>query len=529
MHAYLENADPILVLKSKVYFGFQARRMKELQNAQTHLSRYRPANYGTITSVLMHMLRHILHSPVAKTGYLRDALRDLHFYKVMDGFGTFFMHDLDLENAVLLGIIDEEDGDECLLAMSRDKSLRRIRERRLVDTEVVANEEPTAQFPIGNAPTWEEITLTMARDPKLLISEWAWNDKWASASTAGRLFMQFTTDYFLTLSIDALKESQLPKPKDLKGAMELWTMRSLMSLLKDVSFKPSNHGLLGNVSGRRNVGFKDMVQIFFPDPEFNIRKHSVWHPFLIKGYIREFHETLYSMTEKESSSLLLALARIFGRIQCLPNAVACTQKSCGRLWEQFEGGVRMLTNPTFYKIEMVGKAKRTGTARGKQVKAGRAIIEARLDEHHRHIPFNEGRLKARQAKKARNRETKRRSGKKNNYRKPPVRKQKSPVQSSEESSSSESSADEVPKSSDENAPDIPSVRVLRRRVLRRRVISEEEQEEEEKEEEEEEEERDQMEEEEEEEEQMEDDYEMQEVDELDNSGMDVDEEDEDME
>ena len=49
---------------------------------------------------------------------------------------------------------------------------------------------------------------------------------------------------------------------------------------------------------------------------------------------------------------------------------------------------------------MVGKAKRTGTAQGKQVKAGKAIIEARLDEQYRNVPFNEGRLKARQAKKA---------------------------------------------------------------------------------------------------------------------------------
>ena len=53
----------------------------------------------------------------------------------------------------------------------------------------------------------------------------------------------------------------------------------------------------------------------------------------------------------------------------------------------------MLTNPIFYKIERVGKAKRMNTVRGKQVKASKAIIEARLDEQHRSIPFNEGRLK----------------------------------------------------------------------------------------------------------------------------------------
>ena len=101
---------------------------------------------------------------------------------------------------------------------------------------------------------------------------------------------------------------------------------------------------------------------------------------------------------------------------------------------------------------------RQGTARGKQVKAGRAIIEARLDEEHRNIPFKEGRLKARQVKKSCTRETKRRSGKKNNYRKPPTKKKKSPDNVSDESIS-----EEVHKSLDENNADIPSVRVLQRR------------------------------------------------------------------
>ena len=92
------------------------------------------------------------------------------------------------------------------------------------------------------------------------------------------------------------------------------------------------------------------------------------------------------------------------------------------------------------------------------MKAGRAIIEARLDEEHRNIPFKEGRLKARQVKKSCTRETKRRSGKKNNYRKPPTKIKKSPDNVSDESIS-----EEVHKSLDENNADIPSVRVLQRR------------------------------------------------------------------
>jgi len=77
----------------------------------------------------MHMLRNVPHSPVALTGYLRDALRDLHFDTVMDRFGTFFLHELDLEKVVLPDIA-QEDTVECLLAMSHVKSLKQIKDKR---------------------------------------------------------------------------------------------------------------------------------------------------------------------------------------------------------------------------------------------------------------------------------------------------------------------------------------------------------------------------------------------------------------
>jgi hypothetical protein len=43
----------------------------------------------------------------------------------------------------------------------------------MVVTVAVNEEGPMEQFPIGNAPTWDEIALTMAHNPKLLMSKWA--------------------------------------------------------------------------------------------------------------------------------------------------------------------------------------------------------------------------------------------------------------------------------------------------------------------------------------------------------------------
>ena len=96
--------------------------MKEIQNVQNLLAKYWPPNYGTATVLLMHMLHNILHSPMPQTTYLRDTWRELQYEKVMDRFGTFFLHNLDLEHAIL-GQVVEEDSDECLLTMSRLTSL----------------------------------------------------------------------------------------------------------------------------------------------------------------------------------------------------------------------------------------------------------------------------------------------------------------------------------------------------------------------------------------------------------------------
>ena len=159
----------------------------------------------------------------------------LRYENIMDGFDPFFLHNLDLEHAILCQIV-EEDSDECLLAMSWLTLPKKIKDKLLADRAMVVDEEPTEQFPIGNAPSWEQITSTMASNPKLLMSKWAWDERWDTRSTTNCLFVQFTTNYFLTLFQDVLRNSKPPKLKDLKGAIEIWTLQSLMTLLINISF-----------------------------------------------------------------------------------------------------------------------------------------------------------------------------------------------------------------------------------------------------------------------------------------------------
>ena len=94
----------------------------------------------------------------------------LWYKNIMDGFGPFFSHNLDLAHSILSQIV-EEDSDECLLAMSWLTLPKKIKDKLLADKAMVVDEEPTEQFPIGNAPSWDQIASTMASNPKLLMSK----------------------------------------------------------------------------------------------------------------------------------------------------------------------------------------------------------------------------------------------------------------------------------------------------------------------------------------------------------------------
>jgi len=60
-------------------------------------------NLGGVTGEGIHTTRHVTHSPQTSVDYLKAALVEVSFDKVMERFGTFFLQDLDLEHAHILG------------------------------------------------------------------------------------------------------------------------------------------------------------------------------------------------------------------------------------------------------------------------------------------------------------------------------------------------------------------------------------------------------------------------------------------
>lgn len=295
MRTYL-TGRPLRCIRSETFFQFQARRMMELKNLQFTMARARPPNYGTITAVIMHLIKHVTHTPIPMAAYLRDALRSLRATSIPVRFGMLFLHDLDIPGGTVREIV-AEDSEGCKKDMqkARTYSVRR---------PVAIDSGPTAQFPIGNAPTWEDITNILHLNPTSFLREWLFSPMWHVHDQASALFIQFTVDYSCTLDRRALLAGAPQHPAgNLESAMNFWTVSSLTELLTHARFVPSNHGLRGTLQGHSHRSFVEWKEIFFPGMEKMGGLNSVWKELWEAGYIHEYHELLEDSSDEEIEEL----------------------------------------------------------------------------------------------------------------------------------------------------------------------------------------------------------------------------------
>jgi hypothetical protein len=416
------NQAPFLVVKSEVFFTFTRRRLKESQNVLLDLARYRPSNFGLSTAILMHMIRYVCHTPIAKQGYLRDALRDLRFQEIMHDYGMFFLHDLELENHCILSI-PTHDPNECGVAMSLGGKLPKpLAPARL------PNSISTGLFPLGDSPAWSDVKAFIGRGAGTFMNQWVWDPMWNEEDdTAARLFVRFTREYFATLKQDALRANS-PSPIILEDAMRVWSVAELELTMISCWFVASNHGLDGKFAGTRHIGFREHFQTFFPSTIDHLRG-STWAPFLDYGYIREYHAILTELTDEEGDSLKNNISSIFGRLQCLPVAIAPSRRSKGKIWTVSEQGVNFLTNPIFYKLRRVGSAAKAAAKvasnRLQRVKASNAVINRRFMEMSGNGVGSQADV--RRARKLEKQRKSRLSVKTRNKRQPPVKGKKKKV------------------------------------------------------------------------------------------------------
>jgi hypothetical protein len=85
----------------------------ELQDVHRKLAITRSQNYGTLTAMILHLMRNIMVNPSNVPSYVQSILNMLHQRVVMDRFGMFWIDDLDPDDMECIDMnLGQKDGSE---------------------------------------------------------------------------------------------------------------------------------------------------------------------------------------------------------------------------------------------------------------------------------------------------------------------------------------------------------------------------------------------------------------------------------
>lgn len=344
-------SEPILWIKSSVWFKFQARRVDELQRAQIRLFHLNPSNMGIITGVFCHLMRCVETTPLIVPNHVRDSLALLNLRENQVRFGLFFLHDLALGTSEPLPQVEEKDTLDVLAALGHGA-------KKAQKPAPIEDQGPSVAYPLGTHPTWVEVKKCLKENPWTLITEWQYNALWAGHDAATRLFLSFTNQVWCLLN-DNLKSERFADVQTLEKAMEFWSLRSLHFNLTKMTVVASNSGLLG-AAGGVNHGFRHLgLTVFFPKPDVAQHRGSQWKEFYSSvGYIKAYHDKLEELNEMEQQQLTSHLGEYFAHVQGLPHANPGRQRGNGYVWVRKDEGVAIVTNSHFYKLEGLSPHRR---------------------------------------------------------------------------------------------------------------------------------------------------------------------------
>ncbi|KAG2136431.1 hypothetical protein DEU56DRAFT_756337 [Suillus clintonianus] len=382
------RSDPVLWIPSKVWFELIRRRVRELQRTQIAIVRKNPPNLGILTGLLNHMLRSTTSTPIIYDFHVRESLALL-------------------ENSIsasetCLDEVQQVDDVNVLALMGVNAKAQRDRAVGRKNPQAMAESE-LEDYPLGRTPTWTRLKL------------------FNMDLSVGRLFIMFTRHIWLMLTTEVLK-GVTPHPITLQEAMKCWTITSVDDVLSAVAFEACNSGLqdhTGVTAGRmgpRSRGFGDRSTLFFPDPDASYKDNTQWSTLWEgDGYIAEFHRTMQTMDEDQQASLKQGLSEVFSEVHCLP-------ASGSRVWTQKNDAIIFVTNPTFYRIDCIGRGgdrqqRATRARRTMKLIKGKRIFAADLMDSQ---PFDtDGNLRTKTERQKRREIRKKMTMTKRNQRIPP--------------------------------------------------------------------------------------------------------------
>jgi hypothetical protein len=424
-------------MAASTFFDFALRRFVELQDVHRKLAVGHPPNYGTLTAMILHLMRTIMVNSSNIPSYVQSTLNTLHQRAVMERFGMFFIDDLDPDDMerIIINLGEKDHSDivrEHKNALATKPATQKVKARGI---QLVAS-YLTTEYPWGETITWSMLQKLCKLHPVDFFRKFEFetihlrHSSQEILESTVDLFVSFTKDAWLSLHEAFLPAGIRPNPTSLKEAMEVWACQRIMALLGGRStFLPSTYELEGAPKKKNSdISFLELRSLFFPSSTKIFKSNTIWTGYMSSGgYIRKYWDFL---EEKKDEPLILdgvneTLDEIFSELQCLPQSTADST-----IWHATDGLVCFLTNPLYYRIKSVSSTgPKTQIVGPQRPQVSTAELQKRL---------NPGNPTSRRRKRA-IRGT--RSSKSKNFRQPPTKRRKlgNRFERGNESSSSSSS------------------------------------------------------------------------------------------
>ncbi|KAF8870254.1 hypothetical protein BD779DRAFT_1681314 [Infundibulicybe gibba] len=358
------NAQPMIWISSKLWFGFLSRRIQALFHVQRHLVTTHADNLGVMTGLISFLTQSTISTPKIVQPYTNEALAMLRYKNVVSIFGMMFLHGLDLTKDPCLEEVHTTDPLVVLDLMGVIPPAKRAH-------LALGGHEALDRFPLGAWPTWKQIKICIATVPRKLIESPRIPEEWINDSDspiltlAINIFKQFTHHIWICLHDTWVYPDAMQIPGTLQEALECWTLDSVYVRLRNVKFLASNADLDGTVSGIRLKSFEARREMYFPK---NMRKtKGIWEALRgEESYITHYARKYADLGDDHDSKQRLdqLLGNFLSYCECLPNSSRSLDPGIkeggqqGKVWDIDGDAVIMVTNAAMYKVAGIGRGGR---------------------------------------------------------------------------------------------------------------------------------------------------------------------------
>ena len=377
-------------MPSQTFFEWVSRRLTELKNVQLKVAIAKPSNLGLLSWLLVHLMQHVMTTPMTTKSFMNDVLMDVNFAGVIGESGMFFLKELNVEMLMVDGIDCMDPPEVTYLYKSLNARSKHLVSKRLTPAEKAVS----SNFPWGRVMSWSMLKTLLSDHPTTFVRQWTMDPMWNldPQGFAAELFITFTCDVWLSISDSYVSQPILPKPGTLMEAMSSWSVSSVATLLGEtrVLFLPSTHGLKGQLPAtfKRETSFAKRRASFFPNPNQQIDKRSAWFVLANNagGYIHKYHNFIARSSDNAMTQCHRILDAIFSHVQCLPSVQPKSGLLSGPIWVSTNNKVIFITNSEYYRLERVqpvaGEINKL-----KRIQASARTLEARLRLRNQGIPI----------------------------------------------------------------------------------------------------------------------------------------------